>query len=74
MLRANATQGIKLPQGDSTRPVEAVLKQWRIAKSLIRGGKKVKLFESNDFKNVKNTIINDNPRSLQTLRAQMSDM
>ena len=41
MLRANATQGIKLPQGDSTRPVEAVLKQWRIAKSLIRGGKKV---------------------------------
>ena len=43
MLRNNSVTGIKLPQGDAMRPADKVLKQWRIANSLIRGGKKVRL-------------------------------
>ena len=69
MLRANAAQGIKLPQGDATRPVETVLKQWRIAKSLIRGGKKVNLSQM-----TLKTDENDMKLRLsQIVKAQRSD-
>ena len=49
MLRANATTGITMPQSASARPVEMVLKQWKIAKSLIQGGRKVSKTNKNSY-------------------------
>ena len=43
MLRANAAQGIVVPENGSKWSVETTLKQWKIAKSLANNNRQVNI-------------------------------